>query len=359
MVGSFFSLCFVASLAKMCVSQILHASSDGFEKEKKAYLNVTAKEVHKVKRLGQCALKSIKDASSQSFNFAVRPDEYGMHTCEVLYTNRCSNDSVKYHENKDFDHYNKKANGCNLLNPCLNGGTYTGNFVCACPRATTGDRCQRSARPESCVDMYDVSSNPLRGVYMLFRSDTETEVKVYCDFEPPKKAWTLIESYASKHNMEFRGQSYLDDYSVNEEAPGDHSRYRLSRERMQAVKATAVSYRVTCKFLTRKNVTDRDYLEGRLSAWDIIEEESIAACKNVTYVDIEGYSCWDCTLALQQKKGKWHLCATPLTGCDLRPPEYVSNLWEAFGWYNPMQETFLCTDSLDSTTEYWLGHEMP
>ncbi|EDO42413.1 predicted protein [Nematostella vectensis] len=129
--------------------------------------------------------------------------------------------------------------------------------------------------------------------------------------------------------MEFQRKSYLDDYSVNEEAPGNHLRYRLARDRMQAVKTTAVSYRVTCKFLTRENVTDRDYLEGRLSAWNIIEEKSNAACRHVTYVNIEMAIGAGTVPCFSGKRGLNGICiffAAP--GCDMQPSEYVSNKWE-------------------------------
>ncbi|XP_048590608.1 uncharacterized protein LOC116619504 [Nematostella vectensis] len=98
----------VALLAKMCASQVLQASNGGFLKEKKMYLNVTVKEVHKVNRVAQCAVKSMRDHKSYSFNFAVKPDECGTYLCEVLYTDRY-NDSDKYHKNENFDHYNKKS----------------------------------------------------------------------------------------------------------------------------------------------------------------------------------------------------------------------------------------------------------
>ncbi|XP_048589900.1 uncharacterized protein LOC125556817 [Nematostella vectensis] len=264
-------------------------------------------------------------------------------------------------------------NGCCLANPCLNGGTCTEKcehpktkFVCNCPTNATGKRCEQFFWPKSCLDFYkahNAPAKPPRGVYTIFKNDNITEVKRYCDFTPPNKAWTLIESYAAKHRVEFEAKSFLDDYPVNQETPGQHEKYRLARAAMQMIKATAVSYRVTCKFLSRENVTDRDYLEGRLSTWDIIDEASTSrssCCKTVTYVNIEGHSCSNCTLALFQKKGDWHFHAHPNVGYDLIPPTYKDTSKQIFGKYNPGQyHSFLGYDSPDSTTEYWLGQEMP
>ncbi|EDO45121.1 predicted protein [Nematostella vectensis] len=262
-------------------------------------------------------------------------------------------------------------NGCCLSSPCLNGGTCTEQcehpktkFVCVCPSYAIGKRCEHFM-PKSCLDFYKAPNariKPTRGVYTIFKNDNSTLFKVYCDFTQPNKAWTLIESFATKHIQEFRPKSFMEDYPLNQETPGNHKKYRLARQDMQMIKATAMSYRATCKFLTRANVTDRDYMEGRLSAWDIIEEASDDPypeyCRRLTYVNVEGYSCSDCTMALFQKKGTWHAHGEMRHGCDFQPPGYNNTAWQVFGWYQPIRSSFLCTDSEDSTTEYWLGHEM-
>ncbi|XP_032218920.2 uncharacterized protein LOC116602014 [Nematostella vectensis] len=263
-------------------------------------------------------------------------------------------------------------NGCCLSNPCLNGGKCAEQcehpktkIVCKCPSYATGKRCEHF-RPKSCLDFYkapNALSAPLKGVYKIFKEDNVTELKVYCDFTPPNKAWTLIESFAVEHKSEFNTKSFMDDYPLNQETPGNHKKYRLARQDMQMIKATAMSYRATCKFLTRANVTDRDYMEGRLLEWNIIEEASDDPepeyCRRLTYVNVEGYSCSDCTMALFQEQSTWHVHGEPRHGCDFQPPGYKENSWEVFGWYDPVQTSFLCTDSDSSTTEYWLGHEMP
>ncbi|XP_048589902.1 uncharacterized protein LOC5511449 [Nematostella vectensis] len=141
-------------------------------------------------------------------------------------------------------------NGCCLANPCLNGGTCTEKcehpktkFVCNCPTNATGKRCEQFFWPKSCLDFYkahNAPAKPPRGVYTIFKNDNITEVKRYCDFTPPNKAWTLIESYAAKHRVEFEAKSFLDDYPVNQETPGQHEKYRLARAAMQMIKASGV-----------------------------------------------------------------------------------------------------------------------
>ncbi|XP_001633243.2 uncharacterized protein LOC5512901 [Nematostella vectensis] len=305
--------------------------------------------------------------------------------CELLEEDRYSKPS-NFSSNPDYSYYDLQQkiipstsylanpavcrNGCCLFNFCLNGGTCREKcdhpktkLVCECPAHASGKRCEVFL-PKTCLDFYkqsNVSTNPTRGVYTLFKNNNIGTLDVYCDFTPPKKAWVLIESFALKYNLEFKNKSFLENYRVNQAVP-NHKKYRLSRVKMERLRATAVSYRVTCKFLTRENVTDRDYLEGRLTEWKITEEESdypsTGFCKRVTYADIEGHSCTNCTLALFQKPGKWHVHSTPRLGCDLQPPSYTV-IHDAFGWYNPVRSTFLCTDSQDSTTAYWLGYELP
>ncbi|XP_001630438.2 uncharacterized protein LOC5509929 isoform X2 [Nematostella vectensis] len=261
-------------------------------------------------------------------------------------------------------------NGCCLSNPCLNGGKCTeqcnhpkAKFACACPSHTTGRFCQHFT-PKSCFDFYKApkaTSKPARGVYTVFKKDNITQFKVYCDFTSPKKAWTLIESYAYKYISEFKRKAFLEDYPINEATPEIHARFRLSREKMKLIRSTAVSYRATCKFLTRANVTSRDYMEGRLSVFDIIEETcEYSCCKTMTYIDIVGHQCTGCALQLLHKRAgtySWHVHVMPGIACSFNAYRLFDENTELFGFYNPSTPTFLCTDSEDSTTEFWLGHE--
>ncbi|XP_048589895.1 uncharacterized protein LOC5499980 isoform X1 [Nematostella vectensis] len=303
--------------------------------------------------------------------------------CELLEEDKDTSPS-HFHSNPDYSYFEMHQkiipsasslaypsvcrNGCCLANPCLNGGTCTEKcehpktkFVCKCLPYWDGRLCQHF-RPKSCHDFYKAPNGPAklnRGVYEIY-SKNNTHFKVYCDFMPPYRAWTLIESFAFKHNPDFKTKSFLDNYPVNETSPDKHEKYRLSRDKMQHLRSTAVSYRVTCQFLKRSNVTKLDYLEGKLSSFDIIEEESLTNagfCKTVDYVNIEGHDCRNCTLALFQKIEQWHLHSEPRKGnCDMKPSGYEVQSNEAFGFYDPGRDTFLCASAPDATTEYWLGH---
>lgn len=80
-----------------------------FVKHENSYLNVSALMSGFIRQPGECALVFADLPNAFSFNFAVNPDEYGRHACDILSTDKY-NDSSKFLTNKTgFAHYSIKV----------------------------------------------------------------------------------------------------------------------------------------------------------------------------------------------------------------------------------------------------------
>ena len=179
---------------------------------------------------------------------------------------------------------------------CQNGGTHepmfptdhkTPRFKCHCLPGYAGNLCENIVK--SCRGYNNGGRIP--GVYKIFDNNMEL-FDVYCDFDfNTSLAWTLVQSYQLRNNSLFRAKLFTNDFPVDQNTPGWDA-YRLSKSRMQSIRADSGKFRVTCNYGT-DGIVYRDYLQVALSQFDILTQDpnkDFWTCMLVEWIDVRGYS---------------------------------------------------------------------
>ncbi|XP_068676476.1 uncharacterized protein [Montipora foliosa] len=255
-------------------------------------------------------------------------------------------------------------NKCCTQSPCYNEGTCTEicdhpkrKFNCTCSPKYIGRLCNKE-RSKSCKEQIQRNRRSLSGVYQLFDAETNSLFDEYCDFTSEDGFfWSLIESFSLANKDEIRRKPFFKDYPVNQDN-FDWNRFRLSKSRMNITAIQSSHLRVTCNFnIDGLNYTD--YLRARLSEIDIINLKSIG-CKEHEYINIRGYSCYNCTTHFHQGRNfHAHIDSynTPREECNAYFPDSVAEGGgeDNFGLYDAVNPLHRCSSNGNSTTQWWVG----
>ena len=251
---------------------------------------------------------------------------------------------------------------------CLNGGKCQANclesgkrFKCACPDGFTGNRCE--IKPRSCAP-YIYSSNHTDGLRLIHAPNNNTYL-VFCHFHVSSStlvAKTLVMSFrASKFDVLEKEPLTKDFPRVENNQNWD--KYKLSLERMKALRDESTEWEFTCEYNTRGFSHD-DFLRVNFAKCDILTYTTGSAgnCIDVEYVNIRGSSCNNCKLSVSQGGITFHVskkhdnCGAwvgyPSRTCGIQKARY-------FGSYICMDETFSCMATSSSTTQLWFRHDLP
>ena len=256
---------------------------------------------------------------------------------------------------------------CCQTSPCQNGGKcrelcgQKKRVQCKCTAAFLGDLCATQAK--SCLDHFRFNRSATPGFYGILDSGREA-FTVFCDFNSTENtAWTLITSYAFKNYAAlYRDKPFYTSHSVNESLP-NWDAYRLSKTRMISIQSQSSKWRATCNYNT-DGVIFTDYIQSTFDHVDPITYQA-HGCKNVTYVNIRGSHCSECTIWIAQHNekgfgiGNWW--SQYQENCDFVNSPGVKVFETSFGYFIDKQNTnseHRCSADPTATTQYWFGESL-
>ena len=198
------------------------------------------------------------------------------------------------------------------------------------------------------------------GAYKLFDPSSNSLYPTFCDFTSEDGfVWTLVESFSLANKVEFAGESFYEDYPVNEQH-FTWNKFRLSLSRMKLIANRSSHVRATCNFHT-DGLIFTDYLRAKLADIDIVRLKA-NECRRYEYINIRGYGCHNCTAGFVQQD-IWHAHIDSYhgsrAGCQLTSP-LASAIRDPtgednFGLYETVNPVHRCSSSNNSTTQWWLG----
>ncbi|KAK3697110.1 hypothetical protein QZH41_016917 [Actinostola sp. cb2023] len=212
-----------------------------------------------------------------------------------------------------------------------------------------------SKGPKSCVEYLQMGGTGTNGIYGLRLDESFQTYDVYCDFtSEPGSAWTLVQS-KSVGAEKNTGLSFSVDNSINESRP-NWDAYRLSLNRMEALRAVSTHWRITCNFPIA-GVDYRDYVRAKFLDFDMINFKGEGSCMLTEYMDIRGHNCTSCTVPWWQgdRQPSFHTDSSDRYRCNgISIPGSFPNE-DNFGWYHITNNNFSCTTDSESTTNIWIG----
>ncbi|XP_032242781.2 uncharacterized protein LOC5516882 [Nematostella vectensis] len=269
-------------------------------------------------------------------------------------------------------HLSPCSNGCCMSNPCKNGATCVElcdhpkeKFSCVCTPSCSGKTCER-CNLTSCRDhlvyLRQLGLEMFDGVSQIQTNDGQS-FPLFCWLKG-QTIWTLLESFALKHTLEFKKLSFLlsarsDDIAFNESSP-NWEKYRLSQARMHHVYINATKFRATCAYDQKTTIPGwpRDQMIARLTNYDIMTRKRWGECLRMESIFIRNQSCSNCTVGILHWPNHYHAHVNfdSDENCFFNPVNSVQNEL-AFAVYGNVNPESTCCSSPDATTQWWLGHE--
>ena len=258
---------------------------------------------------------------------------------------------------------------CCQSSPCLNGGKcreicgQKKRLQCNCTAAVLGDLCAIQAK--SCLDHFRFNQSATPGFYDIQDNSGEA-FTVFCDFSSTEnRAWTLITSYALNNYAKlFKDVAFYKPHSVNESSP-NWDAYRLSKTRILSIHSQSSQWRATCNYNT-DGVIFTDYVESKFDHVDPMTYK-VHSCQKVTYVNIRGSSCTDCTILIAQDDNIDFGIASYYSEHGIKPKcDFVNSpgvkdnegsfgLFTNEGGINNINTGHRCSAGPAATTQYWFG----
>ncbi|XP_046863395.1 uncharacterized protein LOC124457154 [Xenia sp. Carnegie-2017] len=191
-------------------------------------------------------------------------------------------------------------------------------------------------------------------------------VKVCCQFDSAH-VWTLVMLYSFKLRARYEYEPFYKNFPRNEtnETWEDH---RLSFDAMMSIKEGGNTlWRITCSY-GDKDWNKTDLVVATHEKVPILEQKNNAAvCLNVSFIDIKGYNCTNCSIPFWQDDE--HIFHT-----DNTHVKYICNLKnfqssgcgnsdgyggeDNFGYYVCYDTTHRCASSENATTQLWFGEHL-
>ena len=124
---------------------------------------------------------------------------------------------------------------------------------------------------------------------------------------------------------------------------------------MKNVRSSATMWRATCNFPIHKSDIYRDYMRTQISALDFLTFKGVAVCHIVEHINIRGNTGSNTTVGFWQQDGfGLHIDSSELV-CKFDARNGSLHDEDNFGHYYTCNNAFRCTESEDSTTQYWFG----
>ena len=257
---------------------------------------------------------------------------------------------------------------CSTSQICLNRGKCQANclesgkrFKCACPDGFTGNRCE--IKPRSCAS-YVYSSNRTDGLRLIYDPNNTTYL-VFCHFYVSSStlvADTLVMSFERSCFDALQKEPLTKDFPREQKNP-NWEKYKLSLERMKALRDESTDWAFTCKYNTRGFSHD-DFLRVKFAKCDILTYKgaSDGNCIDVEYVNIRGSSCSNCKFSVSQGGTTFHVGKTHNNcGAWVDYTSKTCGITKAryFGSYTCTDTSFACMATSSSTNQLWFRHYFP
>ena len=202
----------------------------------------------------------------------------------------------------------------------------------------------------------DYSANHSSSTHQILDNNGNViEVCCYLD-RRLRKAWTLVMSF-SFENYESHVKSVpLSKCLPIDEAFPKLTKYRMSKSRMDYIRSHTTSWTIVCNFAQYGNITDRrDTVRGKFSQLDPLEFSSpTGECKNVSYINIQGQTCSNCTsFWIQSNNAIFH--TSKAGGCKFEDKTSGKRKFGLFAENGNKTRNFGCTMDKNSTTSLWFG----
>ena len=115
-------------------------------------------------------------------------------------------------------------------------------------------------------------------------------------------------------------------------------------------------WRATCSFPTYKSDIYRDYMRFQISEVDMLAFIGHAVCHTSDRINIRGNVGFNITVALWQTSYyPLHIDSSEAVDCNFDARSGSLHNEDNFGGYGMINTAFRCTESVDSTTQYWFG----
>ena len=181
-------------------------------------------------------------------------------------------------------------------------------------------------------------------------------IEVYCYLDHRlKKAWTLVMSFSyEKYNSTNINSFPLSKCRPVEESFPKLTSYRMSKSRMDYIRSHTTSWTIVCNFTRHSDITDRrDTVRGKFSQLDPLKFFAPKGeCKNVSYINIEGQTCINCTSFWLQSNNAIFYTNNTLGRCEFKDK---TDGKRKFGLFPETGSNFGCTMGKNSTTSLWFG----
>ena len=114
-------------------------------------------------------------------------------------------------------------------------------------------------------------------------------------------------------------------------------------------------WRATCSFPTYKSDVYRDYIKADFDKVDLLEVESSGVCHRVENINIRGHEGWNLTVPFWQSSREQIHTDSSRKWCEFNATQGSIRSEDNFGNYRKFNRAFRCTESDESTTQFWIG----
>ena len=124
---------------------------------------------------------------------------------------------------------------------------------------------------------------------------------------------------------------------------------------MMHFRSSSRLWRATCSFSTYKSNIYRDYMRGKIGANDILQYVGDGQCLPIDFIDIRGNRDSNTTVPFWQSDSYQFHTDSTLKLCQFDGFHGSVVNEDNFGYYLSFNSAFRCTESQESTTQYWFG----
>ena len=180
-----------------------------------------------------------------------------------------------------------------------------------------------------------------------------------------KRAWTLVMSFSlpNYRNAVINGVPLTKNYPIEEGFP-NFNRFRMSQARMKCIRNHTTSWSTVCNFTDSINDC-RDTARRSFSEFDPLKDlttstvASEGKCLRVSYINIQGEKCSNCTSFWIQSNDKiFHARGGRINndvGCTFKKIGVIDNDGKFRYYERNSNKNFGCTMGLNSTTSLGFG----
>ena len=124
---------------------------------------------------------------------------------------------------------------------------------------------------------------------------------------------------------------------------------------MKYIRSSSTMWRATCSFSTYKSNVYRDFMRVNFNEADILELKCLECCHTMEYINIRGHKGSAIKGALWQGDAIALHVDSSKHACKFDAREGSLEDEDNFGHYRRVNQAFRCTESVESTTQYWFG----